>query len=297
MANAQNNLEVSAEQLENALSSVRDFHAGMAQIYQQYGSQPASNSQALQEQSSFPNKMLIADVHSKGILSIESAADHFMGFAYCLTPPANIYAPLTCVRAVLESSALAAWFLDPKIDAKERVGRDFAFRYVGFEQQIKICRINNEQTKIDQLEQRIIKVEQDATDLGYPQVLNSKKRRIGIAKLMPSITDLIRDALDQEFAYRLFSGVAHGHTWALLRMGLIETDGQNSVEQHTFEKHLNLSILLFTTNIAITSMARVLLYLCKLYGWNLKEVENLLDTTYTRLKYKRESRFWQNSNV
>src|ERR1043165_316327 len=163
------NLNFTHEDVINMLSAVHDLIDETAQIYNQYNNEPASTSLASQEQSSFPNPGLVADVHSRGMLSIESAADHLMVFADSLAEPVKTVAPWTCVRGLLESCALAAWFLDPSVDARTRVGRCFAFRYAGFVQQFKYFQVEKRQSEIDKAQKRMIKVEQDALSLGYPR--------------------------------------------------------------------------------------------------------------------------------
>ena len=139
------------------ISAVHCFVDGMAQIYDQYNNEPTPSSIAFQEQTSFPDKELIKDVHYRGMLSVESAADHLMVLAGSIAEPAKTVAPWTCVRGLLEACALAAWFLDPGADAKA-VGRCFAFRYVGFLQQIKFFQVEKSQSEIDNAHQRMMEV-------------------------------------------------------------------------------------------------------------------------------------------
>lgn len=282
------------EDVLGMLSSVHSLIDGTALIYNQYNNEPASNSLAYQEQNNFPNQELAKDVHYRGMLSMESAADHLMVFADSIAEPAKTVAPWTCVRGLLESCALAAWFLDPDIDAPVRVGRCFAFRYIGFVQQIKFYKVEQRQSEIDYVQKRMIKVEQEAVALGYPRLLRKNGDINGIAQAMPNITELIGTTLDREAEYRLLSGVAHGHHWATHQVGFREIDVKNTEGQviKALEKHIHPNFVLYVAHIAVTSFAKVIWYLWRLYGWNLKEVEHLLDTTYEKLHYKPELRFW-----
>ena len=54
-----------------------------------------------------------------------------------MTEPVAVYGPWVCVCAVLESSAVAAWLLDPQIGVDERAKRSFAFMFKGFDEQAK----------------------------------------------------------------------------------------------------------------------------------------------------------------
>jgi hypothetical protein len=286
------------EDVLNMLSAVHGLIDGTARICNQYNNEPASDSLAFQEQKSFPNQELIKDVHYRGILSLESAADHLMVFADSIAEPAKTVAPCTCVRGLLESCALAAWFLDPAIVAKARVGRCFAFRYEGFVQQINFLQVEKRQSEIDKAQQRMIKVEQDAVSLGYPRLLKKNGNINGIAQHMPSITELIGTTLNRKAEYRLLSGVAHGHHWAIHQIGFRVIEVKNSKGQvvKALEKHLHPIVVLVLANIAVTSFSKVIWSLWRLYGRNLKEVEHLLDTTYEQLHYKPEVRFWHSTS-
>jgi hypothetical protein len=298
MSKTQNtNINFTREDVLKMLSAVHDLIDGTAQIYNQHNNEPSPNSPAIKEEKNFPKPELVRDVHYRGILSIESAADHLMVFADSIAEPAKTVAPWTCVRGLLESCSLAAWFLDPAIDAKTRVGRCFAFRYVGFVQQIKFFRVEKRQSDIDKAQKRMIKVEQDAALLGYPRLLKKNGEINGIAQHMPNITELIGTTLDRETEYRLLSGVAHGHHWAIQQVGFREIEVKDSQGQamKALEKHPHPNFILYVAHVAVTSFARVLWYLWLLYGWDLKEVEQLLDKTYDGLRYRSELRFWHST--
>lgn len=162
------------ENLLNSISTMHFFIEETSRIVNLYNSEPTTESLAMQERSNFPNKELIRDVHYRGNLSLEAAADYLMVFAESISEPAKTVAPWTCVRGLLESSALAVWFLGPTIDAKTRAGRCFAFRYPGFTEQIKYFQVKKMYFQTNKVNQRTKKVENDAILLGYPQLLNKK---------------------------------------------------------------------------------------------------------------------------
>jgi hypothetical protein len=287
----------SQENVLNMISVMHNLIDDSAQIYNNYNNKPAADSIAVKERKSFPNKELSEDVHYRGILSIEAAADHLMVFTDSISEPAKTIAPWTCVRGSLESCALAIWFLDPTIDARERVGRCFAFRYSGFVEQIKFLQVNKASIEIGKVQQRMIKVEQDVISLGYPKLMKGGNIN-GIAMHMPSIIDLIRTTLNREGEYRLLSGIAHGHHWAISQISfqrVVENDIEGQFE-NAFEKYLHPEFVLFATDIAVSAYAKVLWYLWHLYGWDIKEIENFLDGIYDKLNYKTESRFWHNTS-
>lgn len=287
--------ELTHKDVLNMLSAVNDLFDGTGRIFNQYQHEPAANSIADQELKSFPKPSLVNDVHYRGMLSMEAAGDHLMGFTACMAEPAKTLAPATCVRGLLESCALAAWFLDPDIDVRTRVGRCFAFRHEGFVQQIKCFQVEKRQAEIDLVQKRMTQVEQDAVSLGYPRLLKKSGAINGIAQHMPGITELIGTTLDLETEYRLLSGVAHGHHWAIQQLGFqgVEAQGAGGQAIKALEKYVHPNVALYLGLIATSSFARVIWSLWRLYGWELKEVEHLLDTTFDRLHARAEIRFWR----
>ncbi|MER3496443.1 MAG: hypothetical protein C4320_06455 [Armatimonadota bacterium] len=276
------------------LSILHEFTAETSQIYNAYGNKASGKSLAEQEKSSFLNRKSVESAHYGGLLSMEAAADHLMVFADSFAEPDKTVAPWTCVRALLESYALASWFLDSTIDVKTRVGRYFAFRYIGFVQQVKLFEVQGRQQDIDKAKQRIQKVEQDALGLGFSRVVNGKGSIDGIGQKMPHMTDLVGITLNREFEYRLLSAVAHGHHWATHQMGFqkIETTNLNGQVEKGLEKHIHPKFVLYAANVAVTSFSQVLWDTWRLYGWNENEIKLFLDTTYNRLNYTNERRLW-----
>jgi hypothetical protein len=108
--------EFTHQDVLDMLSAVNNLFDGSGQIFNQYHHEPAANSIAAREQQSFPKPGLVTDVHYRGMLSMEAAGDHLVGFTACMSEPAKILAPATCIRGLLESCALAAWLLDPDMD-------------------------------------------------------------------------------------------------------------------------------------------------------------------------------------
>jgi hypothetical protein len=281
--------------VSNMLSIVNGFTTETSRLINAYNNEPTANSIAIQEKTSFPDRESVEDVHYRGILSMEAAADHLMAFTDSLAEPAKTVAPWTCVRGLLESCALASWFLDPMIDVKKRVGRYFAFRYIGFVQQIKLYNVDGKgQEEVNKVKQRIQKVEQDALKLGFPPILNKAGKIDGIGQKMPAITQLIGLTLNKEAEYRLLSAIAHGHHWAisLISYRVVEATNSEGKVQKGLEKHVKPMEVLYAANIAVTSFAQVLWDLWRLYGWNEEEIKSILDTTYDRLKYTKKRRIW-----
>jgi hypothetical protein len=137
------------------VSAIQTLCKESESLYNQYQNQPQKNSIIAQEERSFPEPDMIADARSRGLLSMEAAADHLMVFVEAVKEPAKTLATWTCVRGLLESAAIALWFLDFEIDATTRVARVFSFRYEGYTQQIKICQDLGDENSITNFKETI----------------------------------------------------------------------------------------------------------------------------------------------
>lgn len=277
------------------VSAVKAFIDETALLYSPYENKPAIGSKAEREQSAPPFHDLAKDTHYSGILSLESAADHLMLFADAFVAPAKTLAPWTCARGLLESCALAHWFLDPTIDARTRVQRSFAFRYLGFVEQGKLFTATKDVANVAFVQQRMTKAEKDALALGYAPVTNKKGRVDAFGMRMPSITTLIETTLGNESEYRLLSAIAHGHHWATQQVGFEVTEIETAPGQVTIalEKSVLPNFVLFVAAIAVTSYTRALYQLWRLYSWDKPEIESHFEKTYDKLRYTDALRFWR----
>ena len=117
--------------------AVSTFCTEIVNFIQTQGAEPAPASQAETEQAVFPRPESVVTARSFATSLVESGGEHTMAFVKTITEPVEPIACGTCVRSMLEPCSLAAWLLDPSIDARTRVGRAFALRYEGMKQQLK----------------------------------------------------------------------------------------------------------------------------------------------------------------
>jgi hypothetical protein len=105
------------------------------------------------------------------------------------------------------------------------MGCVFGYRYEAMQQQLKFGRcVSRPANELKRLEQRITDLEKDAFALGYPPVINAKRKCIGIGQQIPSATAMIESMLDEEPMYRFLSAVAHGRPWAIVNLGFKRTN-------------------------------------------------------------------------
>lgn len=291
--------ELVPDNVDSLRETLDEFFHGVAKFSIDQGALPATDSQFSSEQAEFPRPETIVTGPAIASQLIESSGEHISAFIKTITKPIEPIACWTCVRSILESSAIAAWLLDPSINAYTRVGRIFALRYEGLEQQRKFVRaIDPSGEAPEEMKERIDCIEQHALDLGYTKVNNKKGRRIGIGQKMPSSTDIIKLMLDEEVMYRLLSAVAHGHTWAitLLAFKVVSQTGDphmGAVPIHTLEKKLDARSLAELGLCAAKAFARPVWHHCCYFGWDKAKLAMLLDTVFDNLQVERVARFWR----
>src|SRR6267142_2170188 len=270
--------------------AVFDLHAGLttflansAKYADEQGAHPKENSQADKEQTTGPREESIITVYGASNLLIESAGEHLSAFLKTIIQPIEVLACWTCVRAIQEACALSAWLCDPTIQPLERIGRTFAWRYEGLEQQLKFGRAAKvNQTEIDTAKKRIEELEKIALGLGFQKFRNSKDERIAIAQHMPKITNLIRDVLDHEAYYRLLSAIAHGHHWAHLQLGYVRHDDQANTEIGNIstvrlEKTVKPEYIVILGSVALKAIARAMWNKSLYFGWEMNPLEEVID--------------------
>jgi hypothetical protein len=229
--------------------------------------------------------------HSQGNLLFESAADHAFALARLLIKPVTTIAPWTCVRGGLEAAAIGCWLLSESIDARVRIGRSFAYRHEGLSQQVKLAGATGDESSRRTSLRRIEEVDAEATALGYELIRSKSGKRDGIGQRMPTITKLVGDALGEEELYRVFSAMAHGHTWAVIRLGFQATDaGKPTLLKKTMNPDAA-AVLLMT---AADVLAKPLWAEARLFGYDLKRLETLLDRGYRDVGLNETRHFWAN---
>ena len=283
------------EALSRFCEEIRRFHAD-------FGNMPAPGSPAVHEQAASPRPQSLVTAWSQSAQLIELGSEHITAFVKTITEPVEAFACLTCIRSMLEPCALASWLLDPRIDAHTRVGRTFALRHEGLEQQLKFIRADvrseNYLQEIQGIKDRIDEVEQDALKIGFAPIVNKKSKRTGIGESMPSATEVIKLMLDEEFMYRLFSAVTHGHSWALTNLGfsLVPEGDLNpdlgGASVRMLEKTVDVTKLALFGLVIARAFAKPVWHQCNYAGWDKEQLIGVLDNTFNKLLASSTERFW-----
>ena len=177
----------------NGNDIVAAFRTSLARLFdeasafgQSQGRVPKVGSIATSERTTYLRPESLHTVTAIATLLLESVGEHVTTFVKTITEPVNPLAAWTCVRSMLESASIAAWLLDPAIDAQTRVGRAFAHRFEGMEQQKKLLNAMGAPAKdVQQLEVQINSTDNVAASLGFPRFRNTKGEISAIGQRMP----------------------------------------------------------------------------------------------------------------
>jgi hypothetical protein len=267
---------IDADDIKQMLEALNRFCDETGQLWNQYDSAPLPGSQAAVDRSRFPNSETPKTPYGLADVLIEIAGDHLIAFTRTMEEPVPALATWTCVRGALESGALACWLLDTTLSTHDRIRRSFAFRYKGLREQVKFARATSDQSLLNVAKKRIDEVENDAFNLGYNPVLDKNNKRNGIGQVMPSITNVITETLDGEFAYRLLSAMAHGHHWATQQLGFQRI---GNVDSTTHEKSIDLISVAFLSGVTADAFSQAIYRRFKLYGWDLDQLRVVRKST------------------
>lgn len=277
------------------VQALRELHDKISQFLNACGHRPSADSPAATELSAYQRPESLETAYSHGSILVEAAADHLMGFTKTVTEPVQTIAPWSCVRGVVECSALGAWLLDPGLEARERVQRSFALRYEGLSQQVKFGRVAGKEEDFRKANERVEEVEREAIDLGFPRVGSKKGKRTGIGQQMPSVTQVVAQTLDREATYRLLSAMTHAHHWALSQLSFRKVKGdefyqaQENAERasgHFLEKSLAPIWVVFLSKEAMSAFSYPVRHKCSLFGWDMEELEIMLDSASTVMGFE-----------
>ena len=273
-------VEINYGQAVNAVKMVQQLHDKTGAFFESQGLDPNSNSIAAKELQAFMRPKSLFTAYSQGVSLIDVAADHLIAFTKTITEPAQSIAPWTITRSVLEASALSSWLLDTKINSHERVRRSLALRYEGLSQEAKFIQSLGQTTEI--VSNRIEKIELIAEELGFPKLRNKNDERIGIGQVMPNVTEIIRETLNEESYYRLYSAMAHSHHWAYTQLSYRKVDEMTLQEDNTVlvEKHLSVDLVWWLCVKITHYFSQPIKFKCELYGYDLESIKTIIDDVF-----------------
>jgi hypothetical protein len=291
---------LSAEHIQKLRSAITMLLDRTASFLKTVPTQPVAGSLLQSELTTASRPESITTALSIGDLALEFAADHLSALEKLVVEPIETMPCFTSIRSMLEMTAIGAWVLDPSISSQERVARVYAIRFEAIDQQLKFGRcISVNATEIQKLETRTIDLENEAVGLGYQPIRNKKNAIIGIGTPMPGATDMIRDVLNDEWMYRLLSGVAHGHHWAIIQLGFQDATPKigsmdvQGIPVTGYEKKVYVDGIALVGLHGILAFARLFWNKCRYNGWDILKVEEILEDVADTITAQPIVRFWR----
>jgi len=257
-----------------------ELHCKTGAILTAFGHTPRPGSVAANELSSLEDPEPLKSAYSQGTILIEATADQLSGFVRTVTPPVLTVSPWTNIRSVLEAAAISSWLLDDSLGISERIARSYAFRCKGLLEQVKFARVVDNPADLDKAQQRLDYVLSQAATLGLATINGRSGKTTGLSKPIPSTTELVRDQLNDEEAYRLLSAMTHAHPWALQQLGFKKADNS----QHLLlEKNLKIESVVYLATIGLKALRKPIEYKCRLFGWPVVDITSMFDEVMTNL--------------
>jgi hypothetical protein len=195
---------------------------------------PASRSRAGKEQAEEESRHALQTgswpwlfVPMAARLALEVAIEETRGFVAVLDSEATCYAADVLCRAVLESSSLLWWLLDPDIGAEQRLARGLLYRlHTAWETQRAVDHLGlGEDAERSEYGQLPGVVEQEITQLGLGWTWSDSGRKLSwgdLRETWPSYTDRVgvlagRIWPQPKLPYAVLSAVAHAELLGLIR--------------------------------------------------------------------------------
>ena len=240
------------------------LHSQLGVALIDFSSPPAAQSQAEAELEDDDLNEHLRSAYSQASILIEVAADHLSAFVRAITQPALSVSPWTSIRGLLEASAISRWLLEPNLQPRLRACRSLQFRCEGLTQRVKFVRVAAQDDSLTAAVRRLEQVLQDANSHGLELKGGAQGTPKSLLNPMPPVTDLVRDHLDQEAAYRLLSAMAHAHPWALQQLAFAAASDH---QPNLLEKALDIEAIAFMGQLGLKSLEMPIVDKCKLFGW------------------------------
>jgi hypothetical protein len=247
---------------------------------------PELNSQANSELVDPIYKNHIASSIAMIISLREIAADNLMGIQRLLISPIMSFAPFVLFRGLVEVAALSLWFSSTSLNAKERTERYFIYRHDSLIQQIKFINSDENHEKTIEIQQNLEKLKNNAEAIGL-NITTRHSDKI-IIKQMPKRIEIIKDMLDAESTYRLFSAISHGQHWAYFSSSFKK--GQTNVEIYPgikggiIEKNIEPIALIYLCKLSIIYLTKSEIEQFKYFGWDTAQLIQLLHQLNTKIE-------------
>ena len=191
------------------------------------------SSKELTEAKSSPEmSSLIVGATKLAAAKLDAAKDQIKALALLQDDLSLKFARAGPARSILEASSAVIWLLGGDEGAQHRAQRFVRLKRGELKEERKLANVQGE---LEQEDPEVRNAMREAIEISNEEIKGFEKlvHQLELESLDPiSQTDLIRETLDMEFEYRLYSNLAHSAGFVILHMQHIfaESDKDNAAE-------------------------------------------------------------------
>lgn len=269
-------------EFESLLSGIDLLVAETSRLAELESQSPDTGSVGDQDRNSCPAGVtqLEAGV-STCFMLVDYGNEHLSALPRLIADPVHWLTVCTCIRSMLESAARVAWLLEVPLPPQDRVARVLAIRREGMAHGVKLQNSGQWDPSLPKMSVARLEAESKNWPCCKP----------------PTATAMIGSQLRLEWLYRLLSGVAHVHPWALLAMAYVPAEDQApATSGHVpMTKEVNPVLLAGFARSACLAFARAVWARSGYLRTTTLPLEEQLERAFDRMWLPIEERFWRST--
>lgn len=218
--------------------------------------------------------------------------DHLCASRKLLSETVQRFAFLTNTRSVMETAARSRWLLDPSLSPLERYIRTLKLFLVNAREE-KNTLLSSCQTDLERRQQTT------KSDLKIDKIITGAHSvGVDISGFKLQATQQIRDFLGMEFEYRYFSGIVHGHGYAIIPAGLQVKQNQTPQDPNwvQLDQVIKPMTMIMAGNCIVRCFAMALWGLAKFCLKDTLKIEEIIDNGFDIVGLESEKRFWRSAD-
>ncbi|MGE3075130.1 MAG: hypothetical protein AB7N24_15355 [Dehalococcoidia bacterium] len=180
-----------------------------------------TDAKAAAERTAYANWDVLRVSYERGCQALVAGEAHLRAaLLLAEAEPVHVLTLFSAVRSAMEQLGLARWILDRGLDPTTRAARAWGVRWRDLDQGDLFAKDVGSDAFAEQIRGGMLALATEADGFGLGISTKGDEQRItGIGIRQPGWTELFGDVFDFRSGYRLYSAVAHGTQWALVRVG------------------------------------------------------------------------------
>lgn len=179
------------------------------------------DAKAAGEREAYANWEILRVSYERGCHALVAGEAHLRAaLSLAEAEPVHVLTLFSAVRSAMEQLGLARWILDRELEPTTRAARAWGVRWRDLDQGDLFADEVGNAAFAGQVRQGKIGLVIEAEDFGLGVATKGEEQRItGVGVSQPGWTELFGEVFEFRSGYRLYSAVAHGTQWALVRVG------------------------------------------------------------------------------